>query len=44
MDLRETSSSGVKLVYSYQNMDQWQELGNTVINISVPQKSGELLQ
>jgi hypothetical protein len=42
-DLRETGWEDVDLIYLAQDRDQWQMLVNTVMNLGVPQKSGNFL-
>jgi hypothetical protein len=43
MDLRETGWEGVDVIHPAQDRDQWRTLANTVMNLRVPQKAGNLL-
>jgi hypothetical protein len=42
-DLRETEWEGVDWIHVAQDRDQLQTLANTVLNLRVPQKAGNLL-
>jgi hypothetical protein len=43
MDLREIGWDGMNWIDLAQDMDQWRDLVNTVMNIRVPQNTGKFL-
>jgi hypothetical protein len=42
MDLKELGCEGVSWIYLLQDRDLWQAVVNTVMNLCVPQKGGEI--
>jgi len=43
MDVREIGSEGVNWMHLALTYDQWRALVNTVMNLRVPEKAGDLL-
>jgi hypothetical protein len=41
MDLRETGGEGRNWIHLTQNRDQWKVLADTIMNLRIPQKSGD---
>jgi hypothetical protein len=43
MDVRETEWEVVDWIHLAQNMDQWRDIVNTIMNVTVPQKTRNFL-